>query len=94
MDYHGSLRVRLFPINSNNKLTDTHTSPAAAVLYYEAGKFIVEFIDGENSVAPGQACAFYDGLGEGSRLLGGGFIQQSQREPQAQALIQKLLQTA
>lgn len=68
--------------------------PAAAVLYYEAGKFIVEFIDGENSVAPGQACAFYDGLGEGSRLLGGGFIQQSQREPQAQALIQKLLQTA
>lgn len=25
MDYYGSLRVRLFPINSNNKLTDIHT---------------------------------------------------------------------
>ena len=34
----------------------------------------VELIDGEEGVAPGQACVFYDGAGAQARVLGGGFI--------------------
>jgi len=35
----------------------------------------VELADGEEGVAPGQACAFYDaGVGQ-ARMLGGGFIR-------------------
>jgi tRNA-uridine 2-sulfurtransferase len=32
---------------------------------------------GEFSVAPGQACVFYDGAGAGGRVLGGGWIMRS-----------------
>jgi tRNA-specific 2-thiouridylase len=34
----------------------------------------VELIDGEDGVAPGQACAFYDAPTGQARVLGGGFI--------------------
>jgi tRNA-specific 2-thiouridylase len=35
----------------------------------------VELADGEEGVAPGQACAFYDARVGQARMLGGGFIQ-------------------
>lgn len=35
----------------------------------------VELIDGEDGVAPGQACVFYDAPEGQARVLGGGFIQ-------------------
>jgi tRNA-specific 2-thiouridylase len=38
----------------------------------------VELIDGEEGVAPGQACVFYDSAESGARLLGGGFIRGAQ----------------
>ena len=34
----------------------------------------VELVDGEEGVAPGQACVFYDAAGAEARVLGGGFI--------------------
>ena len=38
----------------------------------------VELIDGEEGVAPGQACVFYDSAESGARVLGGGFIRGTQ----------------
>ncbi len=38
----------------------------------------VELIDGEEGVAPGQACVFYDAGGPDARVLGGGFIAATQ----------------
>ena len=37
----------------------------------------VELVDGEEGVAPGQACVFYDAAGGQARMLGGGFIKQA-----------------
>jgi tRNA-specific 2-thiouridylase len=39
------------------------------------GHYEVELIDGEEGVAPGQACVFYDAAKGQARVLGGGFIQ-------------------
>jgi tRNA-specific 2-thiouridylase len=38
------------------------------------GTIVVEILDGEEGVAPGQACVFYEGDGAGARVLGGGTI--------------------
>jgi tRNA-specific 2-thiouridylase len=48
--------------------------PQAAWLIHEHGRFDVELIDGEDGVAPGQACVFYDAPEGQARVLGGGFI--------------------
>ncbi|RAI40698.1 tRNA 2-thiouridine(34) synthase MnmA [Rhodoplanes roseus] len=40
-----------------------------------AGEIEVELVDGEEGVAPGQACVFYDALAGQARVLGGGFIR-------------------
>ncbi|MFL9827026.1 tRNA 2-thiouridine(34) synthase MnmA [Rhodoplanes sp. SY1] len=40
-----------------------------------AGEIEVELVEGEEGVAPGQACVFYDALGGQARVLGGGFIR-------------------
>jgi tRNA-uridine 2-sulfurtransferase len=48
--------------------------PQAAWLIHEHGQFDVELIDGEDGVAPGQACVFYDAPEGQARVLGGGFI--------------------
>jgi tRNA-specific 2-thiouridylase len=39
------------------------------------GGVVVELIDGEDGVAPGQACVFYDAAEGQARVLGGGFIK-------------------
>ncbi|MBK5958931.1 tRNA 2-thiouridine(34) synthase MnmA [Rhodoplanes elegans] len=39
------------------------------------GEIEVELVDGEEGVAPGQACVFYDALAGQARVLGGGFIR-------------------
>ncbi len=38
----------------------------------------VELVDGEEGVAPGQACVFYDSAEAGARMLGGGFIRSAE----------------
>jgi tRNA-specific 2-thiouridylase len=35
----------------------------------------VELVGGEEGVAPGQACVFYDAADGEARVLGGGFIR-------------------
>ena len=45
----------------------------------------VELIDGEEGVAPGQACVFYDSAEGGARMLGGGFIRSTQAAHQTAA---------
>jgi tRNA-specific 2-thiouridylase len=38
----------------------------------------VELVGGEEGVAPGQACVFYDSADGGARMLGGGFIRSTE----------------
>jgi tRNA-uridine 2-sulfurtransferase len=49
--------------------------PRAAWLGFGRGGVEVELIDGEEGVAPGQACVFYDSADGEARVLGGGFIR-------------------
>jgi tRNA-specific 2-thiouridylase len=48
--------------------------PQAAWLDLRDGRCEVELVDGEEGVAPGQACVFYDAPSGQARVLGGGFI--------------------
>ena len=61
--------------------------PKPARLFAEAdGTVTVDLLDGENGVAPGQACVFYEDEGETARVLGGGWINSTDRNtPMAQA---------
>ncbi len=63
--------------------------PAAAVLYPcgdgprgdgDDALHRLELMDGEDGVAPGQACVFYENGKAAARVLGGGFIARSERE--------------
>jgi len=81
-----SLRTRIVKLNSVNWLTDTSAgripcavkvrstrSPVPAVVTPLAGAAAeVELLEGEDAVAPGQACVFYES--GGTRVLGGGWI--------------------
>jgi len=49
--------------------------PHSAWLIYGAAGIELEFADGEEGVAPGQACALYDAGAGQARMLGGGFIR-------------------
>jgi tRNA-specific 2-thiouridylase len=48
--------------------------PIPAALHIEDGQAFVGFPDGEEGVAPGQACVLYDNAGPRARVLGGGVI--------------------
>jgi len=64
--------------------------PRPAVLHHEAGTSWVELADGECGVAPGQACVLYSNEGGDARVLGGGFIERSQRSREAEAKLSRL----
>lgn len=49
-------------------------APKAAIIRKGAEGVVVDILDGEEGVAPGQACVFYEGEGAGARVLGGGTI--------------------
>ncbi|WP_374730133.1 tRNA 2-thiouridine(34) synthase MnmA [Stappia sp.] len=51
--------------------------PRPAVLRVGDGTCVVELLDGETGVAPGQACVFFDEEGDGARVLGGGWIDRT-----------------
>ena len=51
--------------------------PRAAWLNVTRSGVAVELADGEEGVAPGQACVFYDSAEAGARMLGGGFIRET-----------------
>ena len=48
----------------------------ARVTAFDGGNATVELLTPEESVAPGQACVFYDR--DGSRVLGGGWIARAE----------------
>ena len=60
------------------KMRSTAAPIAARLTAGGAGMGEVELIEGENGVAPGQACVFYDK--SGLRVLGGGFIAKARSE--------------
>ena len=64
--------------------------PRPALLRNDAGGVTVELLDGEAGIAPGQACVLYDGEGNGARVLGGGFIERSERSAEAEAMLRRL----
>jgi len=56
-------------------------APVPAWLSLSRAGVEVELIDGEEGVAPGQACVFYDAAEGEARVLGGGFIAAAQGAP-------------
>ena len=53
--------------------------PAPARIVAVPHGWEVEIVGGEEGVAPGQACVFYAGEGEGAEVLGGGVIAATAR---------------
>jgi tRNA-specific 2-thiouridylase len=60
--------------------------PQAAWLAHGDGGFEVEFVGGEEGVAPGQACVLYDAAGGQARMLGGGFIRSAVSQGEMDAI--------
>jgi tRNA-specific 2-thiouridylase len=55
------------------RIRSTRAPVPATISVGEHGA-VVSIVEGEFGVSPGQAAVFYDGLGSGQRVLGGGFI--------------------
>ena len=64
--------------------------PRPAILHRQGGAVSVELVDGESGVAPGQACVLYSDDGNEARVLGGGFIERSERGAEAEAMLTRL----
>jgi tRNA-specific 2-thiouridylase len=56
--------------------SSTHIDTLARVSPLDANEAEVELIAGEDAVAPGQACVFYEE--NGTRVLGGGWITKTE----------------
>ncbi|KAB2685622.1 tRNA 2-thiouridine(34) synthase MnmA [Brucella pseudintermedia] len=65
--------------------------PRPAVLHHADGQTWVELVDGESGIAPGQACVLYSDESNTARVFGGGFIGRSEREPQAEEMLRRLV---
>lgn len=65
--------------------------PRPAILKRQNGEFMVDLLEGETGVAPGQACVLYDNDSNDARVLGGGFITHSERDARAEAMLKNLL---
>jgi tRNA-specific 2-thiouridylase len=64
--------------------------PRPAMLHHRGGASWVELADGESGIAPGQACVLYTDDGNDARVLGGGFIERSERAAEAEAMLTRL----
>lgn len=69
----GNMRLEESPIPVYAKIRSSRP-PVAATVRRAAHGPVVEITGGESGIAPGQACVLYDGMSEGAKLLGGGFI--------------------
>ena len=65
--------------------------PKPARLHADENGIYVELEEGEAGVAPGQACALYSAPGADARVYGGGFIERSEKDKHAEALLRELL---
>jgi tRNA-specific 2-thiouridylase len=64
--------------------------PRPATLHRRDGATWVELADGESGIAPGQACVLYGDDSNAARVLGGGFIERSERGAVAEAMLARL----
>lgn len=64
--------------------------PVPATLFADTNGVYVELTDGEHGVAPGQACVFYNQDGENARVYGGGWIDRTERDQEAEAALRRL----
>ncbi|MBS3650819.1 tRNA 2-thiouridine(34) synthase MnmA [Pseudaminobacter sp. 19-2017] len=64
--------------------------PRPALLRREGAAVWVELAEGEAGIAPGQACVLYSDDSNEARVLGGGFIQRSERSAAAEAMLERL----
>jgi tRNA-uridine 2-sulfurtransferase len=55
-------------------------APQPATLFADGGEVFVRLHQGENGVAAGQACVFYDSGEPRARVLGGGWIRRAARD--------------
>jgi tRNA-uridine 2-sulfurtransferase len=67
--------------------------PKPARLFADESGVHVELMDGEAGVAPGQACALYSAPGADARVLGGGFIERSEKDARAETMLRELLES-
>ncbi len=65
--------------------------PVEALLRLEGEAVVVDLIEGESGVAPGQACVLYGDDSEDARVLGGGFILRPAREKKAETQLRNLM---
>ena len=70
------------PVACLVKLRSMQTPTAAYVTPLSGGGAEVELLQGEDAVAPGQACVFYEE--HGTRVLGGGWIVRNRSAPAGQ----------
>ena len=73
------------------KVRSTRPPVEALLLRDDDGVASVELIGGESGVAPGQACVLYGDDSADARVLGGGFIQRSERDTDAEGQLQTLI---
>jgi len=66
--------------------------PTPVVLHSDESGVYVDLLEGEAGVAPGQACVLYSAQGADARVWGGGFIERSERAPEAEASLKALLE--
>ena len=59
------------------KVRSTRPPAPARIVTAAGGSIEVELVLGEDGVAPGQACVFYDGMEAGAEVLGGGIIAET-----------------
>ena len=65
--------------------------PMPARLFHADGRVHVDLSDGENGVAAGQACVFYEDDAPGARVLGGGWIERAERAGVAEQALRRLV---
>lgn len=65
--------------------------PKPARLFHRDGETWVELTGGESGVAPGQACVLFTDSGNEARVLGGGFIERTERTPEAEEMLTRLV---
>jgi tRNA-uridine 2-sulfurtransferase len=68
--------------------------PKPARLFWRDATAIVELIDGEDGVSPGQACVLYSTDDSTARVYGGGFIKSAARDADHDARIAAVIATA
>ena len=74
------------------KVRSTQPPRRARLARDGSGAAVVELRDGEQGVAPGQACVLYSDADEGARVLGGGFIERAERTSSAERKLRALLE--